>query len=157
MKEVKLDIGKNNVFDEIGKLTAYVGAKNSDEKGLNTYDRVFTTEDDVVLLERYWREGKSELTELLKPFIRNVDGSGGDVTVDMTERYRVTLQLPDGYPLPTIGALNDCLFSFLVNHITAKWFAVTNKGDAEYYAALANNLLTQATQNLYYRVKPIKK
>lgn len=156
MNVLILDVGKSNVFDEVAKLTAYVGAKNKTEQGVNIYDQVFTTDDDIMLLERFFREAKVGITELLKPFIMEISQSTDDVSVDMKEHYRVTLNMPGSYPLVLKDALAGFIFSYFVNSIVSKWFAITNKADAEYYTFWANNNLNEAQKNIYYRGKPQK-
>lgn len=53
--DVILTIKKAVVYDEVAKLTGYVGAKTIEDSG-KAYDRVFTTDDDRLMLERFWRE-----------------------------------------------------------------------------------------------------
>lgn len=154
MNTLILDISKSNVFDEVAKITAYVGAKNRTEQGVNTYDQVFTTSDDVMLLERFWRDTKARATEVLKPFVTAISQSTDDVSVNMEEHYRVTLVMPGSYPLVLKDALAGFVFSYFVSCIVTYWFRITNKEDSEYYAAMAAGSLTDARMNIYYRDKP---
>ena len=69
--DVVLSIKKANVYDEVAKLTGYVGAKNIEDTG-KAYDRVFTTDDDRLMLERFWREAVGAITDEVKRFIITV-------------------------------------------------------------------------------------
>lgn len=139
--KITISILKSSLYNEIGKLTAYVGAKNTDEQGVNTYDQVFTTNDDATLLERFWREAKSDITDKLSRYIITPETTinATDDNIDPAEQYQITLILPDNYNTAMLAPLNDEIYNYMTNIITSKWFGITNRGDEERYLAYASN------------------
>lgn len=70
MKEIELSVNKANVYTEVAKTTAYTGSKMQDDK--EAYSRIFATDEDREMLERFWVEACNGATELLKQFIVTV-------------------------------------------------------------------------------------
>ncbi len=141
------------MLNEVGKLTAYVGAKNTDEKDVNTYDKVFATNDDAVLLERFWREAKSDITDKLSRHIITPEKpiTITDDNVDTTEQYQIELHLPDNYNTAMLAPLNDEIYNYMANTIIYKWFGITNRGDEERYSSYAANSLAKIHSYLLRR------
>lgn len=150
---ITINILKSSMLNEVGKLTAYVGAKNTDEKGVNTYDKVFATNDDAVLLERFWREAKSDITDKLSRHIITPEKpiTITDDDVDTTEQYQIELHLPDNYNTAMIAPLNDEIYNYMANTIISKWFGITNRGDEERYSSYAANSLAKIHSYLLRR------
>ena len=55
MNEKTLTTDKNDVYEEVAKTTSYAGAKTDDA---TAYDKIFTTDADKEMLERFWQESK---------------------------------------------------------------------------------------------------
>lgn len=151
--DVVLNIKKANVYDEVAKLTGYVGAKTIEDTG-KAYDRVFTTDDDRLMLERFWREAVGAITDEIKRFITNVSTQANSQTVDISEVWTANLEMPSNFDNNLIDSINDSLFSYAVNSIVSKWFAITNKEEADMYSGMAVNCGNEAKSKLYYRKKP---
>lgn len=151
--DVVLNIKKANVYDEVAKLTGYVGAKTIEDTG-KAYDRVFTTDDDRLMLERFWREAVGAITDEIKRFITNVSTQANSQTVDISEVWTANLEMPSNFDNNLIDSINDSLFSYAVNSIVSKWFAITNKEESEMYSGMATNCGNEAKSKLYYRKKP---
>ena len=149
--DVVLNIKKAYVYDEVAKLTGYVGAKTIEDTG-KAYDRVFTTDDDRLMLERFWREAVGAITDEIKRFITNVSTQANAQTVDISEVWTANLEMPSNFDNNLIDSINDSLFSYAVNSIVSKWFAITNKEEADMYSGMAVNCGNEA--KLYYRKKP---
>ncbi|MCS3099768.1 hypothetical protein NXW38_05900 [Bacteroides ovatus] len=151
--DVVLNIKKAYVYDEVAKLTGYVGAKTIEDTG-KAYDRVFTTDDDRLMLERFWREAVGAITDEIKRFITNVSTQANAQTVDISEVWTANLEMPSNFDNNLIDSINDSLFSYAVNSIVSKWFAITNKEEADMYSGMAVNCGNEAKSKLYYRKKP---
>ena len=151
--DIVLNIKKANVYDEVAKLTGYVGAKTIEDTG-KTYDRVFTTDDDRLMLERFWREAVGAITDEIKRFITNVSTQANSQTVDISEVWTANLEMPSNFDDNLIDSINDSLFSYAVNSIVSKWFSITNKEEADMYSGMAVNCGNEAKSKLYYRKKP---
>ena len=123
--DVVLNIKKAYVYDEVAKLTGYVGAKTIEDTG-KAYDRVFTTDDDRLMLERFWREAVGAITDEIKRFITNVSTQANAQTVDISEVWTANLEMPSNFDNNLIDSINDSLFSYAVNSIVSKWFAINN-------------------------------
>ena len=98
--DVVLSIKKANVYDEVAKLTGYVGAKNIEDTG-KAYDRVFTTDDDRLMLERFWREAVGAITDEVKRFIITVSNQVNSQYVDISEVWTATLEMPSTAEIAT--------------------------------------------------------
>ena len=151
--DVVLNIKKAYVYDEVAKLTGYVGAKTIEDTG-KAYDRVFTTDVDRLMLERFWREAVGAITDEIKRFITNVSTQANAQTVDISEVWTANLEMPSNFDNNLIDSINDSLFSYAVNSIVSKWFAITNKEEADMYSGMAVNCGNEAKSKLYYRKKP---
>lgn len=151
MIEISIDIIKSNVYDEVAKTTSYTGAK-MDGDG-RAYERIFTTDEDQQMLERFWDEAANAVTEQLKPFIKTlvtggVNGSDGQVG------YHATLSLSSAFDETLSDSIESGLFSFFVNAIVSKWYKFTNKGEADAYATDAAGMMDDVMRKVYYRKKP---
>lgn len=156
MKTVQLSISKSSVYNEVAKLTAYVGSKTKDKNEENIYDTVFVTNDDTIMLERFWREARSHICDELKRFVTGITVAGYDESVDLEEQYIVTLQVTDRFDMNLFPAINDLIFSYFVNGITSKWFAIANRSDADYYIGESKANLNELKRKLFYRTKPVR-
>lgn len=148
-----LSIKKANVYDEVAKLTGYVGAKSIEDTG-KAYDRVFTTDDDRLILERFWREAIGAITDEVKKFIVTVSAPNNSQSVDITEVWEATLNMPSSFDDNLTGSINDSLLSYAVNSIASKWFAIANKEESDKYSAMAVVAGNETKSKLYYRKKP---
>ncbi len=151
--KITINILKSSLLNEIGKLTAYVGAKNTDEKGVNTYDQVFTTNDDSILLERFWRESKSDITNKLSRYIIVPEEAITitDDDVDPEEQFQLTISLPENYNTSLLAPLNDEIYNYMANMIVSRWFGITNRGDEERYLNYASRSLEKIHSYLLRR------
>ena len=156
MQEVTLTIDKSRVWDEIAKATSYTGAKMMSAEDPGAYERIFTTDADRQMLERYWVEACSLATDTLKPWLSSVDNQPIHHGVDMTSDYEVTLSMSDRYDTTLTDSVQAALFSFFVSTILSKWYRLANKGETEAYASEAVAMLQTAAQKLYYKKKPTR-
>lgn len=156
MENFKITINKSYVYDEVAKTTSYVGAKMMTEDS-GAYKRIFTTDDDRMMLERFWSESCSIMTDNLKPFIESVSSHPVSHSIDLSNNYEVTLNLSSSFDSSLKDSVSLSMFSFFVNTIVAKWCEITNRTDAVLYAGAASTSLHDIIVKMYYRRKPTRK
>ena len=154
MRRCTLMIEKSVVLSEVAKTTAYVGAKTAGPDGANIYDTVFTTNDDAVMLERFFREAKSTLTGALKRWMVATQDHPSDAVTDPEEVFVIGLSLTDRFETALLPSLNAEIFAFFVNYITAQWFSFANRGDVEWYANRATANLREIQTKICFKTKP---
>lgn len=152
---ISISVNKANVYDEVAKASAYAGAKKMAEDA-TSYDRIFTTDEDRLLLERFWVEACNSATNTLKPFVVRVDMQPISHGIDITRNYTIDLEVSSMYDDILTGSVETSLYSFFVLSILAKWYALTNKVEAESTALEAAASLKDVLQKVYYKKKPIR-
>lgn len=153
MENFKITINKSYVYDEVAKTTSYVGAKMMAEDS-GAYKRIFTTDDDRMMLERFWSESCSIMTDNLKPFIESVSSHPVSHSIDLSNNYEVTLNLSSSFDTSLTDSIQSSLFSFFVSYIVSKWYKFTNKTEADSYALEATNMMDDVIRKIYHRKKP---
>lgn len=138
-----LSVKKEDVYNEVAKTTSYTGAKMDDDAA---YDRIFTTEEDKVMLERFWNESKNAIAGNLKKFL--VSETETDAT------YTLTLELSASFDESLLKSMERSLFSFFVMNITAKWYTFTNKEETTDYAAGAATNVEDIMRKVFFKKKP---
>lgn len=154
MNEVELTISKINVYDEVAKTSSYTGAKMQEDS--TAYGRIFTTDDDQMMLERFWMEACNVATQEFKPFLISVSGQQESHGVELERNYEVALEMSSSFDVRLVPSMQASLFSFFVNYITGKWYKFTNKAEAEQYIVEANVQMLDVKKKLYYRKKPTR-
>ena len=149
-----ITISKIYVYDEVAKTTSYTGAKSTAE---GAYERIFTTDDDRLMLERFWVEACAAATSLLRDFIVTVNAQDNSNGVDIDINYEASLDMPASFDVALMPAVANDIFSFFVAYITGKWYKFTEKEETEPYMADAALSLTSAKSKLYYKTKPVRK
>lgn len=155
MNSISLSVNKANVYDEVAKTTSYAGQKMMDGDA-TAYERIFTTDADRLLLERFWVETCNAVTEQLKPFITKIDAQPISHGIDLTRNYNVTLELSSAFDVSLTEAIETSLFSFFVASIVSKWYALSNKSETEGMVAEAVGMLDSVMKKIYYRKKPTR-
>lgn len=156
MKDITLTINKNQVWHEIAKATSWTGAKMITGDDPNAYDRIYTTDEDREMMERYWVEACSLATSQLKEWVKTVDVQPIHHGVDVTTDYEVTLRVADAWPTALQDSVQASLCSFIIATILSKWYRLTNKGEMEVYANEAAALLVDIEQKIYQRKRPTR-
>ncbi|MDY5632528.1 MAG: hypothetical protein SPF56_08585 [Bacteroidaceae bacterium] len=152
MNTIKLRVNKANVYDEVAKTTSYAGAKTQNDT--EAYSRIFTTDADRLMLERFWVEACNSSTEEFKRFVVSVNEQPRSHGVELGRDYEVVLEISSMFDVNLAGSMETSLFSYFVNTIVAKWLKFINKDDAGSYAAEAMSSILDVRRKLYYRKKP---
>ena len=154
MHEITLTINKAHVYDEVAKVTSYAGKKMTGEEG--AYERIFTTDEDRQVLERFWIEACNAATEQFKQFIESVSSQPESRDIDLTRDYVVVLSLSSAFDVALADGMQSSLFSYFVSYIAGRWFKFTNKAEAESYGADALGMMGDVVRKLWHRKKPTR-
>lgn len=143
--EIRLKVNKDAVYEEVMKTTEYTGAKMDDE---HAYEVVSTTEEDEVMLERFWEECKIMVCNSMKKVLQSETESNGE--------YNITLNLSTSFDTSLTESMQRSLFSFFVMNITAKWYTFTNKSEATGYATEAATYIEDIMRKAFFKKKPTR-
>jgi len=148
MADSTLTIKKSDVYEEVAKTTAYIGAKNKLEDGKSAFDQVFVTDADLTMIERFFNESLDALRNVLKRFISG--GSGVDGTITWQ------LEMPSRFDDNLLESIKSSANSFLVNSIIEKWCEITANDKVKEYADNAAALLLDIKDKAFFKKKPTR-
>lgn len=148
MANFTLTITKSDIYEEVAKTTAYIGAKNKLEDGKSAFDQVFVTDADLTMIERFFNESLDALRNVLKRFISG--GSGVDGTITWQ------LEMPRRFDDNLLESIKSSANSFLVNSIIGKWFEITANDKVKEYADNAAALLLDIKDKAFFKKKPTR-
>lgn len=147
-----MTVNKANVYEEVAKTTSYAGAKAKEDDG--AYQRIFTTDADRQMLERFWVETCGAATEEFKRFIVSVSSQPESHGVDLERDYHVELEVSGSFDLNLRDSMETSLFSFFVASIVGKWCKFTDKESTAGYGEDMEAALADVRSKLYYRKRP---
>lgn len=145
MIDITLIVNKENVYEEVAQTTSYTGAKMDDE---HAYDRIFTTDEDKGMLERFWGECKNTVCNSLKKILVSEVETDGE--------YRLSLGLSTSFDENLTESMQRSLFSFFVMNITSKWYTFTNKEEATGYATEAATYMEDIMRKAFFKKRPTR-
>ena len=148
MADLVITIKRSDVYEEVAKTTAYIGAKNKLEDGKSAFDQVFVTDADLTMIERFFNESLDALRNLLKRFISGGSGVNGTITWQ--------LEMPSRFDDNLLSSINSSANSFLVNSIIWKWCEITANDKVKEYADNAAALLLDIKEKAFFKKKPIR-
>lgn len=148
MANFTLTITKSDIYEEVAKTTAYIGAKNKLEDGKSAFDQIFVTEADLAMIDRFFNESLDALINVLKRFISG--GSGVDGTITWQ------LEMPSRFDNNLLESIKSSANSFLVNSIIWKWCEITANDKVKEYADNAAALLIDIKEKAFFKKKPTR-
>lgn len=148
MADSILTIKKSDVYEEVAKTTAYIGAKNKLEDGKSAFDQVFVTDADLTMIERFYNESVDALRNVLKRFLT------GETEEEGSTKW--TLEMPSRFDDNLLSSINSSANSFLVNSIIGKWCEITANDKVKEYADNAAALLLDIKDKAFYKKKPTR-
>jgi hypothetical protein len=141
---VNIELNKEEVYEEVKKTSWYVGVKLGDE----SYKIIAINDEDRIMLDRFFEESKSlAINRLIKVFDKEV------FNLDNKVSY-LYLKLSDDFNKNLLPGIVSSFKSFLALNILAKWFAFTNKPEAEQYATEAVAMLEDVAKKVRYKLRP---
>lgn len=160
MIDITIKAVKADVLNEVAKTTAYEGKKASDE---GAYERIFTTEEDRSMLQRFWDEAASAITESMKRFVTSVNDSytesvteDGKTETETVPAYVANLELSSSYDTALTPSVEKSLFSYFVNAIVSKWNNFVKSDGVARYEQEANSNIEDIMSKLFYKKKPTR-
>ena len=152
MKNITIAVNKAFVYEEVAKTTSYAGDKMVGDD--NAYMRIFTTDADQLMLERFWKEACNVVVGQLKPFIVSVTTNPESSNVQLNNNFIANLLLSSSFDTSLTEDISSSMTSFFIAYIVHKWYKFTNKNEADGYLSEATSILGDAMQKIYYRKKP---
>ena len=151
---VTFTVNKANVYTEVAKTTSYAGVKKAADGSL--YEQIFTTDEDRLMLERFWNEAANAATDLFKPFLVSASSTTQSHGVNLAGNYVAQLEMSSAYDTALNNSVQSSLFSYFVNYIVSQWFIFTNKEEAKGFAQEAAAMILDVKAKIYYRKKPTR-
>ena len=145
MAELTITVERTEVYDEVAKVTAYIGGKTVDANGLSLYDKVFVTDADREMMDSFFSAAVSNVMTALEHTLKSASVGDGDPVL--------TLRLPSNFNPAMEKPLAQSVSEYIENSIVAAWCAIVKK-DEETYAAKASALLQQISAMQYLRQRP---
>lgn len=145
MADITIQIDKQEVYEEVSKVTAYIGGKNVDANGKTLYDQVFVTDADKEMIDSFFSSAISNVATALEHTLKDMETNdiGFILTLRMPGNFRITMEKP----------LTESIIEYIENSIVAAWCDITKK-DEESYATEASALLQQINAMQYLRQRP---
>ena len=145
MADIIIQIDKQEVYEEVSKVTAYIGGKNVDANGKTLYDQVFVTDADKEMIDSFFSSATSNVATALEHTLKDMETNdiGFILTLRMPGNFRKTMEKP----------LTESIIEYIENSIVAEWCDITKK-DEESYATNASALLQQINAMQYLRQRP---
>jgi hypothetical protein len=155
-KQIKLTVRKLDVYNEVAKTTAYAGAKQLDDDE-HAYDRVFTTDEDRLMLERYFGEASREIvSNLPTSYIVEVCDYNTGTGIDLNADYKLTLEIPEAFPDALAASVEATMSFFFTTYIVSQWLALQKDETASVYAEKAQIFLGNISTLLHRRSRPVR-
>lgn len=151
-QEVIFTVNKANVFTEVAKTTSYSGIKKSPDGSL--YEQVFTTDEDRLMLERFWNEAANNVTDILKNFNGEFSEAQQAHGIDLANNYSAKVSLSNSFDTNLISSIQSSLFSFFVDYIVGNWYKFINRDEATSYLQDSTAMLNDVKSKIYYKKKP---
>ena len=155
MQNITLTVVKADVYEEIAKTTSFAGAKKIGED-VNAYERIFTTDEDRQMLERFWHDACNAVTTQMREFLSDVSALGDSFYTDLQTNYELELQMSDRFDNRLVNNIEKELFSFFVCFILSQWYSMTNVSDAESQAKKAEGVMKNVMDKIYYTKPPVR-
>lgn len=149
MRDIRISINRDKVYEEVAKTTAYIGGKNLDANGKSLYDQVFVTDADKEMLEGYWNAAIGDVSASLESVLTTERS-------DSDEEETFGLRVSNLFKESLVKTLETTAFSYVVNKVVAEWCLVVSKDKAEDYLSKSNALLVKMDAILYMRKRPTR-
>lgn len=142
MKSVYIEISRADVYEEVKKTTSYASSKVQGDS--SAYERTFVKDADEEMLERFFHEACTTVTNALKAF----------VTEDALTSYgyNVTLTMPETYNEQLTSSLEKSIESYLELSILVSWYLMAQPDKVETTAASATAMLDDIRRKVYHRI-----
>ena len=157
MRELSITINKVAVYNEVAKITSYEGARSIPGGEEISYDRIFTSDGDMELLEQYWGLSCASLLDELKAFLSSSSGVSVLNGVDLRSNLSIKLSLPSACPVSLDKSIEVNLFGAIVYSILGRWYGIVKPDKVQDSLDRSSSYLKRATDSMYYKKRPTYK
>lgn len=156
-KQIKLTVRKLDVYNEVAKITAYAGSKQMDGDE-HAYERMFTTDDDRLMLELYFGEAADSIVNSLPTsYIAEASDYNTGTGIDLDADYKLTLQVPEAFPDNLTASVEATMSFYFTTYIVSQWMALQKNEMAAVYAEKAQVFLSNISLLLHRRSRPVRR
>lgn len=150
--DLTLTISRSKVYDAVAQETVYIGGRSS-AADVETYDKVFATDDDKQWLDIMFRDACSTLSLVLAEYATDAT----DLTANPADRgdYTMQLHLPDNVNAVTLSALPSDAHNYVVTSVLTDYLARLGLENAEIYKAQGSSLVETIVNKLSERKRPL--
>lgn len=149
MRDIRISINKDEVYEEVAKTTAYIGGKTFDANGKSLYDQVFVTDADRDMLEGYWNAAINDVSVALDSVLAFENSDSG-------EEETFGLRVSNLFKESLTKTLKSSIISYVVNKIVAGWCSVVAPDKVEYCELIAKTYLAKIGEIIYARKRPTR-
>lgn len=154
MKTIEISVNKMAVYDEVAKITSYEAIKNATDDMAAAYNRIFTKDDDRLLLERFFADAANYSTAAIRRYVSQKNDVSFSGYVDLTKNFVVSLKVEENFG--EIAFLSNMFLSLFINYIVAEWYKISNADRAAIYIADTEYCAKEILRLLCYRSQPIR-
>lgn len=144
MRNIEIYISKSDVYNEVIKTTAYTGAKQASDEG--GFDKVFLSDAETEMLDRYWRDVCSDISLRLSEWIVGIE----------PETAIITLNVADGFNDALTDSLAQAITSYFVTSLLYRWYSIATPALAEGMATESILHIKIVTELVNQRKRPTK-
>ena len=140
---IQTSINKSDIFNEVAKLTSYIGDKS---QGEGVYDRVRTTDENEEILEEFFKVALQDVLVTLREYVGTTYSTANEVgfVFNVGSNYDATL----------VGRLADSIRGSIINSIVSHWFCLIDIENAKLYADKSAKELENALLIINNRKRP---
>lgn len=149
MRDIRISINKDEVYEEVAKTTAYIGGKSLDANGKSLYDQVFVTDADREMLEGYWNAAIGDVSVTLDSVLAFENSDSG-------EEETFGLRVSNLFKESLVKTLETTAISYVVNKVVAEWCSVVAPDKVEYYELVSKTHLAKIGEIIYARKRPTR-
>ena len=132
---------------EVAKTTAYEGAHSGD------YDNQFVKQEDQEMLDRYWMEASTQVTDTMKEFITSLTAPTPSAP---GTTYVAVLTMPDNFESSIEATITNSVYQHFCNYIIGKWLEMLGIEKSAKYIATSAQDLAECKSKIYSRKAPVR-
>lgn len=140
--DIDIALNRNEIMSEVYKITGHTGAKSGD------IDKISSTEDDLNILESYFGEAISSISDIIS--------RQGYLAEEAPNFSTFCLTLPANWKMKIKNALEKTMKQYTINYICMQWFNLSKKDEVKYYSEVCDSLSISIKKYLLEREKPIR-
>lgn len=153
---MEINIRKAEVYKEVEKMTAIIGASIVAENGYIAYNAIWANEYDAEVLDTWWRDGVSMVTSMMIKYI-------GSQTVEhrlygegLEEVFSLSARMPTRFDENLVGGIIEEIKMMLACMVTSGWLGVKLPDRKKDFDERAISLAADVQTKLLYR-KPYER